>query len=155
MVASVAQRKAKLAMANKSGNAFDQDAVGTKLRIIGLNSTHTVDQADEFVGDIVANEVDGTTNPYGAAGGWDKTYNNRPELTTKTLTETGSNVDLDSDDIVLTVDATAFTNLRFVAAYFELTSDALSPLLCVWDLGADKDLTADDITLNVTGILRY
>ena len=153
MATAVAYRMAKLKMANKA--FYDLDAVATKLRIIGLNSTHTVVQTHEFVDAIVANEIGGSTNPYGASGGWTKVWNNRPELATKTLDEVGSNVDLDSANIELTIDATAFTDLRFIVAYIEYTSDAASLLLCSWDFGSDKNLTMDNITLNVTGILRF
>ncbi len=152
MVTAVAFRKAKLSMANKT--FYDLDAAGTVMRIVAIASTYTPDQTDEFVSDL-ANACNGTTNPYGATGGWTEAYNDRPIITTKTLTETGSNVDLDGDDIVLTLDSTAHSNMRFIVAYIEDISDAASPLLCYWDLGADKDLKTDNITLNITGILRF
>jgi len=153
MATAVMYQNAKTAMAN---NAFyDLDNAATKIRVIFLNSTHAVNHAHAVVDDIVANVANGTTLPYGTTGETD-VWNLRPEIDTKTLSDAGTNnVDLDGNPVVLSLGTTAHGNIRHVVAYIENVSDLLSPLLCSWDLGADKNLKTDDITLAISGIVRF
>lgn len=117
---------------------------GTTIKVMLLENTFTPSADDNFVSDIVADEisVSGYADGFGNAG--------RKTLASKTATEndTDDAVDYDCADLSWTGLAAGAT-IRYMAVIVEVTSDADSPVLAIIDFGTDYPTNGGDFNVTV------
>ena len=120
------------------------------IKVMLLDNTYSPDTTDssatEHVDDVSAKEViTGTT------------YTGPITLTTPTVTISGGVTTFDADDVSIGVDASGFTNARYIVLYKDSGVEATSPLVAVGDLGSDRDITGAILNLNwaATGLITW
>lgn len=128
----------KFKLAHMNGNGVDFDTAD--IQVILLDTGHTLDLVnDEFVADVVADEVAGTNYA-------------RKSVQNAALTNNAGTVTFDFDDLNYAQDAAGFTDARYAYLIVNTGNDATSRLIGAWDVGgaggignvaADLDLVVD------------
>ena len=125
---------------------FDTDTI----KVVVLDNTFTPDTTastiQEHFDDISAKEVATAT-----------AYTGPITLASKTLTLSGVVVTFDAADIEIAIDASGFTDGRYIAIYKDSGTPSTSPLIAIGDLGSDKDNVSSTIELNwaATGLITW
>jgi hypothetical protein len=125
-----------------SGN-FNSDT----LKMMLLKNTYTPNKDHDAVSDINAHECDATGYTGGFNGAGRKTLSS-PAVT---LDDTNDRAVLGSADPGTWTSIGGATNntLRYGAPIKEITSDALSIVLAVLDMGSDKTTNGGDLTVQI------
>jgi hypothetical protein len=119
----------------------DVIADSLKVMLLGTATPYTPDPDHRFVSSVVASEISvtGYTGGFGGSG--------RKALASRTLSADDANdrSAFDAADVTWTALGTGAT-IAYVALFKELTSDALSPLIALFDV-TDTPTNGGDITI--------
>ncbi|MBU0995962.1 MAG: hypothetical protein KJ737_26000 [Proteobacteria bacterium] len=112
------------------------------IKVMLCDNSYVPDISHEFKSQITG-EVTGTGYTAGGA-----------TLSNKSVALDGNESKFDADDIIW---GGSTLSARFAVMYASTGNDTTSPLIAVWDFGADKvtNNSAFELTWSATGILRF
>ena len=136
-----------------AANAIDWvNDTSIKVMLLTTTTPYTLDQNHEFVSSVVASEAAGTgyTGGFGGAG--------RKSLGTRTIADDLTNHRVNfgaANPSAWTGLSLTSGSIAYLVIFKELTSDALSPLLCILD-PADLVTNGGDVSLSLpSGLVFY